>query len=648
MELCSDLSFEYTWVSSAGRRDFGMSPGLNATSPNPFTTFPILVYDPAHWFNLRRSAPKHAHLALLTIKLVELMKKLLFAGIFSLLALAPFNCALAQTAGSSPDAKAAEKSSAVVSSPTNDPNHSEPASEAAGNATAKNHTTSGATAAAAEDNSATLPKAASEAQRNYDTGLALYNSGKLAEAIDAFKESSKLKPNDAPTQYMLGMAYWKSKSYVQAVDSFKRAVKTKPDWDEAYFRLGLTYYVLGRTSQSNETYKKLLELNSNLATKLARIIGEPNAPAASNVKAPPKPVTVKPVEIVPVSVPAAAPANEKPSAPIGDARSTTASSAKTPQPIVATEKPNATTGDANSTSTTALSKSSPPLVATATEKPNATTGEANPTTPIASSPEPATTTAPVTVAKAPVADDLPLTDIYRVGVGDVLDVRLLNSAANHSTLYSVIDGGLLDFPIAGAPIPVAGLTTKEIQARISSELKRLAVADQSQVAVGVRQYGSHTVVVTGLVGSPGTKVLRREAVPLYVLLAEIQPRLDAARVTIMRAGAAPQTLDLNDSAALNFIVCPGDVINLTARQQDFYYIAGHTIVYPGQKAFQPGITLVQAILAAGGLARDGAVELSREGVDGHLATTKLNLKEIKSGKIQDPKLQPGDRIEVLH
>jgi protein involved in polysaccharide export with SLBB domain len=107
-------------------------------------------------------------------------------------------------------------------------------------------------------------------------------------------------------------------------------------------------------------------------------------------------------------------------------------------------------------------------------------------------------------------------------------------------------------------------------------------------------------------------------------------------------------LNLNDSTALNFIVRPGDVINLTARQQDFYYIAGNTIGYPGQKAFQPGITLVQAILGAGGQARDGSVQLSREGADGHLATTKLNLKEIKSGKIEDPKLQPGDRIEVLH
>jgi protein involved in polysaccharide export with SLBB domain/tetratricopeptide (TPR) repeat protein len=549
--------------------------------------------------------------------MVLLMKKLFLAGMFSLLALAPFNCAQAQTASSSPDAKAGEKSSAVVRSKTASTESAIP-----GNDTAKNHTTAGTNAEATVANSDARLNA--EAQKNYDTGLGLYNSGKLADAINAFKEANKLKPNDAQTQYMLGMAYWKSKAYIQAVDSFKRAVKIKPDWDEAYFRLGLSYYVLGKTSQSNETYKKLLELNPSLAAKLSRIIVDPNAPAASeNAKATTKPAAVKPVEIVPVSVPAVS-TNEKSSAPINDA---------------------------NNASTTTPAKTSEPSIATSSEKPKATAGHvtaSNSPTTTAATPEPTTTTAPSEPASAPTIDDSPLTDIYRVGVGDVLDIRLLNSAANHSTLYSVMDGGLLDFPIAGPPIAVAGLTAKEIQVRIAAALKRLAIADQTQVAVGVRQYGSHAVVVTGLVGSPGTKTLRREAVPLYVLLAEIQPRLDAARVTIMRAGAAPQTLDLNDSAALNFIVRPGDVLNLTARQQDFYYISGHTIPYPGQKAFQSGITLVQAILAAGGQARDGGVELSREGADGHLATTKLSLKEIKAGKIQDPKLQPGDRIEVLH
>ncbi len=273
----------------------------------------------------------------------------------------------------------------------------------------------------------------------------------------------------------------------------------------------------------------------------------------------------------------------------------------------------------------------------------------------ADSPDPAMATAPVirTVngdpASNPTAatEDSARTNIYQVDVGDVLDIRLLNSAANRSTLYSVIDGGLIDFPIAGAPLQVAGLTTKEIQTRITSELKRLAVDDRTQVAVGVRQYASHTVIITGLVGSPGAKNLRREAVPLYVLLAEVQPRLDAARATIMRTGVPTQAVELNDSAALSFLVRPGDVINLTTRPQEFYYIGGR-VGYPGQKNFQPGITLVQAILAAGGSARNSAVELSREGTDGRLTSMKFNLKEIKSGKTEDPKLQSGDRIEVVH
>ena len=562
------------------------------------------------------------------------MKKALLIGIFSLLALAPFHSALGQTGSSNPAVKAAEKSSAGGGSPTDGRKIPDPAKEAAaGNATAKNQTTSGTMAESAETISNITSKAASEAQRNYNAGVTLYNSDKLDGAIAAFKESNRLRPNDPQTQYMLGMAYWKSKAYNDAVDSFKRAVRLKPDWEEAYFRLGLTYYVLGRTAQTSDAYKKLLELNSPLASKLYRISNDANPPGgAENVKTAPAPLTTKQVEIVPVSAPAPiALPNEKPSAAIGDSNRspTTASSSKKAQPIVTSSNEKASpAGGSNSTSKTVIS--SDPTTTTATA--------------------PVTRTADGGSApgnKAVTTDDSVLTEIYKIGVGDVLDIRLLNSAANRSTLYSVIDGGLIDFPIAGGPIPVVGLTTKEIQDRITSELKRLAVEDRTQVAVGIRQYASHTVIIAGLVGSPGTKILRREAVPLYVLLAEVQPRLDAGRVTIMRGGASTQVLDLSDSAALNFIIRPGDVINVTARPPDFYYIAGR-ISYPGQKAFQPGITLVQAILAAGGLARDNVVEISRAGSDGRLATTRINLKEIKAGKIQDPKLQPGDRIEVFH
>ncbi len=301
-----------------------------------------------------------------------------------------------------------------------------------------------------------------------------------------------------------------------------------------------------------------------------------------------------------------------------------------------------------SESPTAASNRATPAVSPTSEKPSAATRE--PSGPAVVS-DPAASVTKVgngdtASGNDTVTADSLLTETYTVGVGDVLDIRLINSPSNRSTLYSVIEGGLIDLPIAGGPVLVAGLTTKDIQARITSQLKRLAVEDRTQVAVGVRQYASHSVVITGLVGAPGTKFLRREAVPLYVLLAEVQPRLDAARASIMRRGGSTYIVELNNAPALSFLVRPGDVITLSARPEEFYYIGGR-IAQPGQKAFQPGITLIQAILAAGGSARNNAAELSREGSDGRLVSTKYNLKEIKAGKLDDPKLQAGDRVEVL-
>lgn len=554
------------------------------------------------------------------------MKKAVFIGIFSLLVFAPVGHALAQDGAGAPSIKALDKSSEGLGNNADDRKLQDPGPDAVvGNAPAKNSSDTPKTNESTDSTSNAPTKTELEAQKNYNTGVALYESGKLDAAIDALKEANKLKPNDAQTQYMLGMVYWKSKAYNDAADSFKRAVKLKPDWPEANFKLGVAAYVLGRKGQSSEAYKKLLELNSPLANTLYRINTDASsANVSEKEKTESASSNTKQVEIVPVSAPAAsAPSNERSSPSVGDSNgtSTIKGSSHKATATPSSEKPAPLVSDSNSKSTTGAS----PRESTPTRN---TSGD------------------PASSNNAVVNSDSMLTEIYRVGVGDVLDIRLLNSTTNRSTLYSVAEGGLIDLPIAGAPITVSGLTIREIQARIKSEMRRLAV-EEAEVTVAVRQYGSHSVIITGLVGSPGVKILRREAIPLYVLLAEAQPRLDAARVTVMRAGVNSQFIDLNDSEALNFIVRPGDVINVTARPPDFYYISGR-IDYPGQKAFQPGITLVQAILAAGGLARDNRVELSREGEDGRLTTTKFNLKEIKSGKIQDPRLQPGDRIEVFH
>src|SRR6185503_18663355 len=47
---------------------------------------------------------------------------------------------------------------------------------------------------------------------------------------------------------------------------------------------------------------------------------------------------------------------------------------------------------------------------------------------------------------------------YRVGVGDVLDVRIQNAPPEQSTLFTVSPAGLLEHPILPRPLKVAGKT----------------------------------------------------------------------------------------------------------------------------------------------------------------------------------------------
>ena len=95
-------------------------------------------------------------------------------------------------------------------------------------------------------------------------------------------------------------------------------------------------------------------------------------------------------------------------------------------------------------------------------------------------------------------------------------------------------------------------------------------------------------------------------------------------------GDARTTYDLSDPATLNTPVQSGDVITVSSRPQEFYYIGGR-INFPVRNS-SPGITLLQALLASGGTpAPRNSVEISREGADGRLVTIRFSLKEIKSG-----------------
>ena len=400
---------------------------------------------------------------------------------------------------------------------------------------------------------------------------------------------------EAKRLYKEGIKYGLAGLYPQAVEILQRAVKLDPENADAHFALGHAYYDLKQYRNAIESLKVAVELDpkdvearDRLGLARAMLWEEDNAKlTAQRQKAAPKPQPV--AEQVSISAKVAAPPEK------------TLDKTPAKAPEKAPEKP----------------------------------PENVPETAVA---------APDDVNAA--ANEVGLTKIYRVGPNDVLDIRI-NDDASQSTLFTITASGLLEHPMLSEPLPAGGLTTDEISNRLASEIKRRALMDNPKVSVGVRDYASHTILVSGLVKDSGTKILRREAIPLYVVVADAQPLPEAARATVLR-NESNQTfeVELAQSSEMSLLVRAGDVITLHPNVTRFVYIGGE-IKLPGEKTYRRGLTLTQAIIAAGGVTpKAKEASLGRDDGKGFLVVTRYKLKEIESGKVQDPVVKPGDRITI--
>lgn len=236
---------------------------------------------------------------------------------------------------------------------------------------------------------------------------------------------------------------------------------------------------------------------------------------------------------------------------------------------------------------------------------------------------------------------------YKVGAGDVLDIRLPNTPAHESTLFTVLKNGTVEYPLVNGAISVEGLTLDEIGRLLASQIKVLRTA---KVNVSVRDYESHGIVLSGLVDSPGRKALRREAMPVYALLAEASVRPEATTLTIVHNGKEGPPLALRNEQAMATLVFSGDIVRIssidTATSQ--YVYVGGDLASPGEKSFRQGMTLTQALLSAGGTsATVKTVKVSRRNSNGFLSTNEYDLRLIEQGKMPDPSIEAGDRIEVV-
>ena len=246
------------------------------------------------------------------------------------------------------------------------------------------------------------------------------------------------------------------------------------------------------------------------------------------------------------------------------------------------------------------------------------------------------------------------TEVYKIGVGDVLFISLQNAPAKDSTYFTVLNDGKIDYPLAGEMLSVSGLTTEEIEDLMREKIK---LYENPQISVKVREHASHQITVLGLVEKPGEKYLPREAVPLFMIRAEavVQPKADT--LYIKRANAETEQIDLNDAKSEDVLIFPGDILEFkssgsgdeTNANRQFYFIGGN-VVSAGQKDFHSGLTLTQAILASGGLRKASIkkVIIRRKNQVGLLSPMEFDLNLIKDGKQPDPLIKAGDTIEIVN
>ena len=442
--------------------------------------------------------------------------------------------------------------------------------------------------------------------------LALTNhSNDVSASGSAEKPVSPEARAAARKLYKEGVKYGLAGLYSQAAATFEKVVALDPQFSDAYFALGHAYFDMKRWADAAKNLDRALELNpkdveAQDRLSFARTMLQPYGGGT-------KPIFVRPARTVQQKSPAPTPLAQTSAAPKSLPQKSVEPKPAESKEVASTQQP----------------VGSPVSIAAKTPAPAPEDNEEE------------------TAEAKTKTDEMSLTRIYRIGANDVLDIRVSDSTSSESTLFTITPTGFLEHPLLGEPMQVGGLTVEEITARIESDLKRRAL-DATKVAVGVRDYASHAILVSGLVKDPGTKILRREAIPLYVVVADAQPLPEAARVTVMR-NESNQLFDieLTQASDMNLLVRPGDVVTLHANATQFLYVGGE-VKFPGEKTYRRGLTLTQAIISAGGVVeKPKEARLGRDDGRGFLIVTKFKLKDIESGKVPDPLVRPGDRITVI-
>lgn len=278
---------------------------------------------------------------------------------------------------------------------------------------------------------------------------------------------------------------------------------------------------------------------------------------------------------------------------------------------------------------------------------------------------------PVSPASPPVANASAATmnvkasdNRYRIGLGDMLDIRVFNRPQFSRESVRVDSSGMIRMPLIEGEIRAACRTESELAAEITQRYTEYLRSPQ--VDVFIKEYNSQPVAVIGAVRLPSRFQLTRR-VRLIELLAFAGGLTEKAgrdvQVVHTGIGAAceapaenPETSGLDNyklsemlggDEQANPFVQPGDVINIPEAEQVF--VVGN-VTRPSAIPLKEPITVTRAIAMAGGAMQDtkkDRVRIIRQ-TPGTIEKKEIyvDLKAIDKQQAEDIVLLPGDIVDV--
>lgn len=207
---------------------------------------------------------------------------------------------------------------------------------------------------------------------------------------------------------------------------------------------------------------------------------------------------------------------------------------------------------------------------------------------------------------------------YRIGIGDMLDIRVFNRPQFSREAVRVDSSGMIRMPLINEEIRAACRTESELASAISALY--LEFLREPQVDVFIKEYNSQPVAVIGAVRQPSRFQLTRRVRLLELLTFAGGMTEKAGRtVQVVHVGTfavcdAPEesiatsgldNFELSDilkgDERSNPFVQPGDVISIPEAERVF--VVGN-VFRPSDIPLREPITLTRAIAMAGGTMPD--------------------------------------------